>query len=200
MKLVEAGPKILPVLPDDLIERATASLEKRGVEFLTGLPVTNVEGNVIDLKDGSKVVANTFVWTGGVQGNPLVGESGLEVNRGRATVNDFLQSTSHEDVFVAGDSAVYFGADGRPYPPTAQIAWQMGELIGYNLFAYLEGKTLETFKPVNSGTLASLGRKDAVAIIGANSTPLKGLPASLMKEASNVRYLTHIKGLFSLAY
>lgn len=76
----------------------------------------------------------------------------------------------------------------------------MGELIGYNLFAYLEGKTLETFKPVNSGTLASLGRKDAVAIIGANSTPLKGLPASLMKEASNVRYLTHIKGLFSLAY
>ncbi|MCY8260539.1 FAD-dependent oxidoreductase, partial [Bacillus spizizenii] len=178
----------------------TASLEKRGVEFLTGLPVTNVEGNVIDLKDGSKVVANTFVWTGGVQGNPLVGESGLEVNRGRATVNDFLQSTSHEDVFVAGDSAVYFAPDGRPYPPTAQIAWQMGELIGYNLFAYLEGKTLETFKPVNSGTLASLGRKDAVAIIGANSTPLKGLPASLMKEASNVRYLTHIKGLFSLAY
>lgn len=198
--MVEAGPKILPVLPDDLIERATKSLEKRGVEFLTGLPVTNVEGNVIDLKDGSKVVANTFVWTGGVQGNPLVGESGLEVNRGRATVNDFLQSTSHEDVFVAGDSAVYFAADGRPYPPTAQIAWQMGELIGYNLFAYLEGKTLETFQPVNSGTLASLGRKDAVAIIGANSTPLKGLPASLMKEASNVRYLTHIKGLFSLAY
>ncbi|WP_242412761.1 hypothetical protein, partial [Priestia megaterium] len=29
---------------------------------------------------------------------------------------------------------------------------------------------------------------------------LKGLPASLMKEASNVRYLSHIKGLFGLAY
>ncbi|CAM4053653.1 pyridine nucleotide-disulfide oxidoreductase [Bacillus manliponensis] len=198
--LVEAGPKILPVLPDDLIERATKSLESRGVTFLTGLPVTNVEGNTIDLKDGQKIVANTFVWTGGVQGNPLVGESGLEVNRGRATVNEFLQSTSHSDVFIAGDSAVYFGEDGRPYPPTAQIAWQMGELIGYNLFAYLEGKAFETFAPVNSGTLASLGRKDAVATIGANSIPLKGMPATLMKEASNVRYLSHIKGLFSLAY
>lgn len=53
--LVEAGPKILPVLPDHLIERATASLEARGVQFLTGLPVTNVEGNVIDLKDGQKL-------------------------------------------------------------------------------------------------------------------------------------------------
>lgn len=198
--LVEAGPKILPVLPDHLIERATASLEARGVQFLTGLAVTNVEGNTIDLKDGQKIVANTFVWTGGVQGNPLVGESGLEVNRGRATVNDYLQSTSHKDVFVAGDSAVYFAADGRPYPPTAQIAWQMGELIGYNLYAALNNKTLETFSPINSGTLASLGRKDGVAIIGGSSTPLKGLPATMMKEASNIRYLTHIKGLFSLAY
>lgn len=88
--LVEAGPKILPVLPDHLIERATASLEKRGVQFLTGLPVTKVADNKIDLKDGQQIVANTFVWTGGVQGNPLVGESGLEVNRGRATVNEFL--------------------------------------------------------------------------------------------------------------
>ncbi|NQX43757.1 NAD(P)/FAD-dependent oxidoreductase [Paenibacillus tritici] len=198
--LVEAGPKILPVLPDHLIERATASLEKRGVQFLTGLPVTNVAGNTIDLKDGQQIVANTFVWTGGVQGNPLVGESGLEVNRGRATVNEFLQSTSHQNVFVAGDSAVYFAPDGRPYPPTAQIAWQMGELIGYNLFAYLNDKAPEAFSPVNSGTLASLGRKDGVAIVGGNSTPLKGLPATLMKEASNIRYLTHIHGLFSLAY
>ena len=198
--LVEAGPKILPVLPEDLIQRATQSLEARGVTFLTGLAVTNVSGNVVDLKDGQKIVTNTFVWTGGVQGNPLVGASGLEVNRGRATVNDFLQSTSHPEVFVAGDSAVYFAADGRPYPPTAQIAWQMGELIGYNVFAYLEGKTQEAFSPVNSGTLASLGRKDGVAIVGGSNTPLKGLPATLMKEASNIRYLTHIKGLFSLAY
>ncbi|RCX16674.1 NADH dehydrogenase [Fontibacillus phaseoli] len=200
LMLVEAGPKILPVLPDVLIERATASLEKRGVKFLTGLPVTNVEGNAIDLKDGQKILANTFVWTGGVQGHPLVGESGLEVNRGRATVNEFLQSTSHKDVFVAGDSAVYFGADGRPYPPTAQIAWQMGELIGYNLYASLTGKHLEGFSPVNSGTLASLGRKDAVATIGASNSQLRGLPATMMKEASNIRYLSHIKALDALAY
>ncbi len=198
--LVEAGPKILPVLPDVLIERAQTSLEARGVQFLLGLPVTNVAGNVVDLKDGQKIVTNTFVWTGGVQGSPLVGESGLEVNRGRATVNNYLQSTSHEDVFVAGDCAVLFAPDGRPYPPTAQIAWQMGEQIGYNLYAYLENKTFEEFSPVNSGTLASLGRKDAVATIGANSTQLKGLPATLMKEASNIRYMSHIHALFSLAY
>jgi NADH:ubiquinone reductase (H+-translocating) len=201
LSLVEAGPKILPVLPDHLIERAQASLEKRGVHFLTGLPVTNVSGHVVDLKDGQKIETNTFVWTGGVQGNPLVGTSGLEVNRGRATVNDYLQSTSHKNVFVVGDSAVAFpkGSE-RPYAPTAQNSWQMGELVGYNLFALLKDKAMEEFNPIDSGTLASLGRKDAVATIGENNTPLKGLPASLMKEASNIRYLSHIKGLFSLAY
>jgi len=200
LMLVEAGPKILPVLPDNLIARAVESLEKRGVKFLTGLPVTNVEGNKVDLKDGQQIVANTFVWTGGVQGNPLLSTCGLEVNRGRATVNEYLQSTSHPDVFVVGDSAVAFAPDGRPYPPTAQNAWQMGELVGYNLFAYLNGKKLEVFNPVNSGTLASLGRKDAVAIVGGNQTSLKGLPATLLKEASNARYLSHIKGLFTYAY
>lgn len=202
IKLVEAGPKILPVLPDKLIERATESLTKRGVEFITGTPVTGVEGNVISLKDREPIVANTLVWTGGVAPLPIVGESGLDCDRGKATINEFLQSTSHPDVFVLGDSSVALPADGgRPlYAPTAQVAWQMGECAGYNLFAQYKNQDMKEFSAINSGTLASLGRKDAVATIGANNTELKGLPATLMKEASNIRYLTHIKALFGLAY
>ena len=202
IKLVEAGPKILPVLPDVLIERATESLTKRGVEFITGTPVTGVDGNVISLKDRESIVANTFIWTGGVAALPIVAESGLAADRGKATINEFLQSTSHEDVFVIGDASVALPADGgRPlYAPTAQVAWQMGECAGYNLFAQYKNQEMKTFSAVNSGTLASLGRKDAVATIGASNTQLKGLPATLMKEASNIRYLTHIKSLFGLAY
>lgn len=200
LKLVEAGPKILPVLPDELIEIAQKSLEERGVEFLIGVAVTSVEGNVVSLGDGSTITTNSFVWTGGVAGNPVLADSGLELNRGRASVNEYLQSTNFDNVFVVGDSAVAMAPNGRPYPPTAQNAWQMGELVGFNLFAYLEGHKMNEFAPVNSGTLASLGRKDAVATIGANNTSLKGMPATLMKEASNIRYISHINGLFSLAY
>lgn len=202
IKLVEAGPKILPVLPDSLITRATESLAKRGVDFITGTPVTGVEGNVISLKDREPVVANTLVWTGGIAPLPIVGNSGLACDRGKATINEFLQSTSHPDVFVIGDASVALPADGgRPlYAPTAQIAWQMGETAGYNLFAQHVNQPLEKFSPVNSGTLASLGRKDGVAIVGGHNTELKGLPATLMKEASNIRYLTHIKALFGLAH
>lgn len=202
IKLVEAGPKILPVFPDNLIERATKSLTKRGVEFITSTPVTGVEGNVIQLKDREPIVANTLVWTGGVAPLPLVAESGLAADRGKATINDFLQSTSHPEVFVIGDASAHIPNPGdRPtYAPTAQVAWQQGEIAGYNIFAQIKGADLKDFKFTNSGTLGSLGRKDGIATVGANNTQLVGLPASLMKEASNIRYMTHIKALFGLAY
>ncbi|WP_028401694.1 NAD(P)/FAD-dependent oxidoreductase [Ectobacillus panaciterrae] len=197
---VEAAPTVLPGFPAELVERTQTSLAARGVEFITGTPVTKMEQFAVELKDGRTIETKTMVWTGGVQGNSVVANSGIEVNRGRALVNEFLQSTSHQDVFLAGDSAVVMGPEGRPYPPTAQLAWQMGETVGYNLFAYLKGGAMEELTPVFSGTLGSLGRKDAIGTIGGNKTQLKGLPASLMKEASNVRYLSHIKGLFALAY
>jgi NADH dehydrogenase len=197
---VEAFPSILPGFAPELVDRAQTSLLKRGVQFLTGVPITEMKEASVTLKDGTIIETNTLVWTGGVQGNSVVASSGIEENRGRATVNEFLQSTSHKDVFLAGDSAVVMNPEGRPYPPTAQLAWQMGETVGYNIFAYFNASPMQQFNPVFSGTLASLGRKDAIGTIGENQIRLKGFPASLMKESSNIRYLTHINGLFTLAY
>ncbi|MDQ0061760.1 NAD(P)/FAD-dependent oxidoreductase [Paenibacillus harenae] len=198
---VEAGPAVLPIFPKVLIERAVSSLEKRGVTFITGVAITEATKTAVSLKDGRTIESNTIIWTGGVKGNPVVGSSGLAEDRGRSTVTPTLQSTSHSDVFLAGDCAVVFpeGSE-RPYPPTAQLAWQMGETVGHNLAVLFKGGSMNKFEPVFSGTLGSLGRKDGVGTIGGNATQLKGLPASLMKEASNIRYLSHIHGLFALAY
>ncbi|MGO4373510.1 NAD(P)/FAD-dependent oxidoreductase, partial [Paenibacillus sp. MCAF20] len=130
---VEAGPAVLPIFPKVLIERAVSSLEKRGVTFITGVAITEATKTAVSLKDGNTIESNTIIWTGGVKGNPVVGSSGLAEDRGRSTVTPTLQSTSHSDVFLAGDCAVVFpeGSE-RPYPPTAQLAWQMGETVGHN--------------------------------------------------------------------
>lgn len=198
---VEAGPAVLPIFPKVLIERAVESLEKRGVTFITSVAITEATKTSVSLKDGRTLESNTIIWTGGVKGNPVVGSSGLAEDRGRSTVTQTLQSTSHADVFLAGDCAVVFPEGGeRPYPPTAQLAWQMGETVGYNLSVMINGGVMDKFVPVFSGTLGSLGRKDGVGTIGGNNTQLKGLPATLMKEASNIRYLSHINGLSALAY
>ncbi|MFC4807814.1 NAD(P)/FAD-dependent oxidoreductase [Paenibacillus sp. GCM10023250] len=198
--LVESKSNILSSYSADLIRRAVTSLEKRGVRFLTGLTITEVNGTTVSLKDGRKLEAGTVLWAGGVKGSSLVANCGIAVDRGRASVNAYLQSVSHPEVFVAGDCAVVLGPDGLPYPPTAQLSWQMGEHIGGNLYAYFKGAKMDAFEPVNSGSLASLGRKDGIGWIGESGIELKGLPATWMKKASDVRYLAHIDGLFSLAY
>lgn len=201
LNLVEAMPSILPMFSEELRERAQTSLEKRGVKFYTNLPITGADGKKVSLKDGTEIETSTMIWTGGVKAHSLVAECGVEVNRGFASVNQHLQSVSHPEIFFAGDCAVVFapGAE-RPYPPTAQLAWQMGEVVGRNIAATYKGMNLEEFHPVFSGTLASLGRKDAIGFIGESNLELKGVPASLMKKASNARYLAHIDGLFTLAY
>jgi NADH dehydrogenase len=195
---VEAAPTILPGFPESLVERAKTSLSARGVKFLTGVPIVKVEEGVAYLKDERTIQTRTIIWTGGVRGHSVVEQSGLKVEpRGRAIVNDFLQAEGHEDVFVIGDSCIFMNKEqGRPYPPTAQISWQMGVHVGRQIYALLKGGTLETFVPHFDGTLASLGKKDAIGMVGDRKFEVKGKPASVLKWGSNMRYLNTIGGIF----
>lgn len=197
---VEAAPSILPGFPEDLVDRARKSLESRNVQFVTGQPIVQMEEGVAHLKDGRSIHTKTLVWTGGVRGNTIVANSGLEVDRrGRAMVNEHLQSVSDPHVFVVGDSALVMSPEGRPYPPTAQLAGQMGVHVGRQIFALAKGSALDSFAPHFSGTLASLGRKDAIGMVGDKKRKVTGKPASVLKLGSKLRWLYNIGGLFTRA-
>lgn len=193
---IEAMPSILPGFSAKLVQRAKASLEARGVEFLTGVPIVEAADGLVRLKDGRELSTRTMIWTGGVRGHALVANSGLTVDgRGRGLVNEYLQSVSHPNVFVIGDSALVLTNEGRPYPPTAQLAWQMGEHCGPQVYALLKGAKLDGFHPHIVATLASLGRKDAIGLVGSRKMELTGKPAGWLKDASNLRYLFEIGAL-----
>ncbi|MCF8565286.1 NAD(P)/FAD-dependent oxidoreductase [Alicyclobacillus tolerans] len=198
---VEAMPTILPGFPESLTDRAKASLSARGVEFLTGVPLVKMEPDQATLKDGRIIQTHTMIWTGGVRGHSVVQNSGLEVEpRGRARINDSLQAEGHPEVFVIGDSALLLNKEtGRPYPPTAQLAGQMGIHCGQQIYSLLKGGELEPFTPHTQGTLASLGRKDAIGMVGERRLEVTGKPAAWLKEGSKLRYLTQIGGLFARA-
>ena len=54
----------------------------------------------------------------------------------------------------------------RPYPPTAQIAMQQGEVCARNLAALVRDKAeLEEFKPDIKGSVCSLGHDDAIGLV-----------------------------------
>lgn len=193
---VEAAPGILPGFDSDLVAAAEKSLKQRGVRFLTGVPIVRVDPGVVHLQTGDAIVAETIVWTGGVRGNQLVIDAGFETDpRGRAKVDAYLQSTSHSGVYMLGDCALVLNEDGRPYPPTAQLAWQMGGACGKYLYHDSHGGLKEEFHPEILGSIASLGRKDAVGKVG-RSYKTKGRMANILKDASQYRYLAKIGSVF----
>ncbi|WP_181363043.1 NAD(P)/FAD-dependent oxidoreductase [Sulfoacidibacillus thermotolerans] len=190
---IEAAPAILPALSENLQTKAKKILEEKGVRIRTNTKITKVEADAVYLESGEVVHAKTIVWTGGVRANPVLKNSGFTCDgRGRAKVNAYLQSIDDERVFVIGDCASFESA-GRPLPPTAQLATQMGDVAATNLLALSKGEQMVHFQPKILGTLASLGRDVGVGFIAGMQT--SGTPAGIAKELSKVKYLWQLGGL-----
>lgn len=63
----------------------------------------------------------------------------------------------------------------------------------YNLVATIRGEKLKDFKPEIKGTVASLGRGEAIGIVGKKK--IKGFTAAMMKKLIDARYLYIIGGI-----
>jgi len=191
---VEAAPSILPVFDDDLVDYAKKSLEARGVEFRIDAPIKEVakDGFIIG-EDKELVKAGTAIWTGGVTGNPVLGNSGFELVKGKVNVNGDLRMPEEENIFVLGDCSWVMDENGKPYAPTAQLAMQEANVAANNLKALVRNQPLENFVFDNKGTVASLGISDGVGNI-LNGKKLTGKAAASMKKVIDDRALFKIGG------
>lgn len=190
---IEAAPTPLPGFDPELVEYAMQVLTNKGVTFKMATAIKECTPEGVVLADGEEIKAATVVWTGGVRGNHLVEEAGFEAKRGRIVVDQFLHAPGRDNVYVVGDCSIILNDEGNPYPPTAQIAVQQGEACANNLVASIRGEVLKTFKPTFKGTVASLGRGEAIGIIGTRK--VKGYFAYIMKRLIEIRYLYHIGGI-----
>ncbi|KZE67709.1 NADH dehydrogenase [Fictibacillus phosphorivorans] len=191
---IEAAPTVLPGFDEELVEYAINNLERRGIEFLVNTPIKECNTDGVVLANGEEIKASTIVWTGGVRGNHLVEEAGFETMRGRVKVDKDLRMPGFDYIFVAGDCALIIDEEAnRPYPPTAQIAIQQAYTIGRNIKALMNGGKLEEFKPDIKGTVASLGKGEAIGKVG--NKKLFGATASAMKKVIDNRYLFLLGGV-----
>ena len=81
---------------------------------------------------------------------------------GRLQVEPDLTVPDHPEVFVAGDLAAVI-QDGKPVPGVAPAATQMGRHAAANIIRMLEGQPRRRFTYRDKGSLATIGRKAAVA-------------------------------------
>jgi NADH:quinone reductase (non-electrogenic) len=175
--LVEAGPRILPELPEDLARYAQRHLEERGIEVRLGERLDSAEDGVMTLGDGTSFPADTLVWTAGVKPAPLAKASGLPLDdRGRIKADAEMRVEGVPDVWAAGDiAAVPDLTTGGFSPPTAQHAMRQGKRLGRNVTASIEGGELHPFVWKNVGGVCSLGRYKGVAdIFGIKVKGFKG--------------------------
>ena len=190
---IEAAPTVLPGFDPELVDYAMQVLTRKGVEFKVGVAIKECTPEGVVLANGEEIRAATVVWTGGIRGNHLIEEAGFETVRGRVKVDPYLRAPESDHVYVLGDNSIIFNEQGKPYPPTAQIAMQQGYTCAHNLVATIRGEALREFKPQIRGTVASLGKNEAIGIVG--NRKLKGYTAAKLKKLIDARYLFMIGGI-----
>ncbi len=171
VSLLEAGPRILPALPEKLAEAAHAELEALGVEVVTGAQVSRVTETGIETRDGRTYPADLKVWAAGVKAPDFIKDiAGLETNRNnQLVVTGSLQTTRDERIFAIGDCAAYTPpGETRPVPPRAQSAHQMASTVFENLCALISGQPLKTFVYRDKGSLVSMSRFATVGTLMGN--------------------------------
>src|SRR5262244_1827747 len=84
--LLEAGPRVLPTLPQDLSDYALHTLERMGVDVRTGTRVTGCDARGVTLERG-RIDAGTVIWAAGVIASPAARWLNAEHDRaGRVVV------------------------------------------------------------------------------------------------------------------
>ncbi len=163
--LVEAGPRILPALPDKLAQAARTELEALGVRVLTNVRVTAVTDKAIVTHNGETIEADLKVWAAGVRGAPILNEiGGLETTKScQLVVRPTLQVTRDDRIFALGDCcSCLLTPHSRPIPPRAQAAHQMANSVFENLTRSMSNRPLVNFVYRDYGSLVSLSRFSTV--------------------------------------
>ena len=138
--LIEAAPKILPLLPATFTNRIEHHLRGLGVNIFLNRSIEKEEYESVYLKD-MQMKARTVIWTAGVRANSLYETMGLAVDkRGKAEVDGMLRARGEANIFIGGDGA------NTKQSGMAQTALDHGKHIANAIVALMGGREPQTLK------------------------------------------------------
>jgi NADH:ubiquinone reductase (H+-translocating) len=161
--LFEGSDRVLGTFTPDLSESAKKQLEDLGVEVHLNSFVTDIEPGKVKVGD-EWIECDVVLWATGVAASPLGRKLGVETDKaGRVFVEPDLSVPGFKSVFVIGDMASIKQEDGTPVPGVSPAAMQMGTATAKNVLADVKGRGRKTFKYVDKGSMATIGRNKAIA-------------------------------------
>jgi NADH:quinone reductase (non-electrogenic) len=173
--LVDLGHTVLAPFSDEAHAYAAKQLQRRGVELKLGVSAKEIAADHVTLSDGTTIKTHLTVWGGGLMAAPLSAQSGLTSGRGRRLdVQPDLTVEGFTGVYALGDFANIPSGDERGLPQLGSVAQQGGDWAAQNILAGIEGKPAQPFHYHDKGIMAMIGRKAAVAEVGALRHELNG--------------------------
>jgi selenide,water dikinase len=152
-------------LPGSVGPLIAKAIRHANITLYAGTPATEISTNAVTLADGRKIVADKIIVALGAAAPAWLAGTGLQCDaQGYLLINDNLQSTSHANVFAAGDCATM---QQHTRPKSGVYAVRAGPPLAANLRAAITGAPLTTYQPqARSLYLISTGRKHAIASWG----------------------------------
>lgn len=203
ISLVEAGPRLLPMLPPRISDKVHSELTRLGVDVRCDSSVSEVTSTGLKLQSGESLSADICIWAAGIKAPAFLKDlSGLESNRiNQLVVLKTLQTTRDESVFAIGDCAAcpMHAEPTRNVPPRAQAAHQQAELLAKNLVQRALGKPLKEFRYHDHGTLISLASFTAVGTLMGSLSGNRFVEGMLARGFYLSLYRMHQASLYGLA-
>ena len=178
--LLDVAERVLPELDIRLSRTADMVLRDRGVEIQMKMSVEEATREGVRLTDKEFVPTQSLIWCVGVRPDPVVEALGLKTERGRLSVDEFLNVPGHPDVFACGDAAAVpdLTRPGEVTPMTAQHAERQGRRAARNVAASFGTGERKAYSHKDLGFVVDLGGTQAAA--DPLHIPLSGLPAKVV--------------------
>jgi len=188
--LLDTAPRVLPELDQHLSKSADRVLRRRGVEVRTGQSVAQASEDCVQLSTGEKVPTRSLIWCVGVRPDRLAGGLGLETNRGRLVVDEFMAVSGASGAYACGDCAAVpdLTRPGQITGMTAQHAQRQGKQVARNVAASLGIGKAAPYEHHDLGFLVDLGGLSAAA--NPLRVPLSGLPANVVTRAYHLNAMS----------
>lgn len=147
--LLCATPQILPGSHPSTVKVTLDELKRCGIDVTYNSKVKSIGPDHVELRDGTKIQCTVPIWATGADPQEVSAKSDLELLKGYFRVNDFLQSTSHPNVFAGGDCiTMETYADQENFPPKAGVyAVREGPFIAQNIARYIKQQELLRYVP-----------------------------------------------------
>ncbi len=184
--LFSGSQRLLPTHNRRVSAKFERIVAERGIELHRGCRVVEVDDGALVDASGQRHRFDSVIWATNASAPAWIRQSGLATDEaGFIAVDDCLRSTSHPEVFAAGDIA---SIEGHALAKSGVYAVRQGMPLADNLRRAAQGRRLTAYRPQRR-FLSLVGTGDRYAVASRGPWAAEGEWVWRLKEFIDTRWM-----------